>query len=57
MVSQKTKAPLSPKIRTANPCHLTKLHPDFWGEGLGVRGFTDSRSHDVCLLFAIQGTE
>ena len=32
------RAPLSPEIRTVKLSNLTKLTPNFWGEGLGVRG-------------------
>ncbi len=31
-------APLSPKIRTKTDRHLIQVSPNFWGEGLGVRG-------------------
>ena len=34
-----TLAPLSPKIRTKKLFTRIKLTPNFWGEGLGVRGF------------------
>jgi len=33
-----TLAPLSLKIRTRTLSYFIKRHPDFWREGLGVRG-------------------
>ena len=30
--------PASPQIRTKGICHLVKLTPNLWGEGLGMRG-------------------
>ena len=36
----KNLAPLSTQIRTKSRCHLSKLAPNLWGEGPGVRGIS-----------------
>ncbi|MFT7632545.1 MAG: hypothetical protein ACI87E_003597, partial [Mariniblastus sp.] len=46
-IQLKKLAPFSPQIRTKSDRHLITLTPNLWGEGLGMRGNTDSENHDT----------